>query len=95
MIPLNGGWIFSRGLVGYLFLGGGKFERRSWSVVGPSMELCVIGCCFESPMFWTKKLQLVCGRKSMSELCFDNIQEDEKPMKVWKKREQSDRLFQV
>ena len=95
MIPLNGGWIFSTGLVGSLFLGGGKAERRSWSVAGPAMELCVAGCCSGSPMFWTKKLQLVCSRKSVSGLCFNNIREDEKPMKLWKKREQSDRLFQV
>ena len=70
------------GLVGSLFLGGGKAERRSWSVAGPAMELCVAGCCFGSPMFWTKNLQLVCDRKSMSGLCFDNIQEDEKPMNL-------------
>jgi len=95
MIPLNGGWIFSAGLVGSLFLGGGKAERRYWSVAEPAMELCVVGCCSGSPMFWTKKLQLVCGRKSVSGICFDNIREDEKPMKLWKKREQSDRLFQV
>ena len=95
MIPLNGGWIFSMGLVGSLFLRGGKAERRSWSVVGPAMELCVTGCCSRSRMFWTKKLHLFCSRKSVSGLCFDNIWEDEKPMKLWKKREQSDRLFQV
>ena len=73
MIPLNGGWIFSTGLVGSLFLGGGKDERIFWSVVGLAMELCVVGCCSGSPMFWTKKRQLVCGIKSVSGLCFDNI----------------------
>ena len=70
------------GLVGSLFFGGVKDERRSWSVAGPTMELCVAGCCFGSPMFWTKKLHLVCGRKSVSGIYFDNIQEDEKPMNL-------------
>ena len=46
---------FSVGFVGSLFLGGGNTERRSWSVVGPVVEVCVAGCCFGSPMFWTKK----------------------------------------
>lgn len=85
----------SAGLVGSLFLGGGKTERRSWGVPGPAMEVCVAGCCSGSPMFWTKKLQPVCGRKSLSGLCLDNIREDEKTMKLWKNREQSDRLFQL
>ena len=57
MIPLNGGSIFSAGLVGSLFLGGGKAEQRSWSVAGPAMELCVVGCCSGSPMFITLQPQ--------------------------------------
>jgi len=83
------------GLVGSLFLGEEKTDGRSWSDSAPAMEVYVAGCCSRAPVIWTKKLQLVCGRKSINELCIDDIPEDEKTMKRWKNREQSDRLFQI
>lgn len=83
------------GLAGSLFLGGGKTERRSWSGSAPAMEVYVAGCCSGVPVIWTKKIQLVCGRKSGSGLCVDNIPEDEKSMKLCENKEQSDRLYQL
>lgn len=83
------------GLVGSLFLGEEKTDRRSWSDSAPAMEVYVAGCCSRVPVIWTKKLQLFCGRKSVNGLSIDDIPEDEKTMKLWKNREQSDRLFQI
>lgn len=83
------------GLVGSLFLGGGKTEWRSWSGSAPAMEVYVAGCCSGVPVIWTKKIQLVCARKSGSGLSLDNIPEDEKNMKLRENREHSDRLIQL